>query len=113
MSKPAAVKKGHWTSRVKEVVGTKDARGELNLPLVGGAEHGEFAAFGDDGDGHAVVYGTDTGAARVAVGDLLLEVEDLAVSGLPLYDVRALIQNCKGPVRLKTVKQGKTRGDIF
>ncbi|KAG7273160.1 hypothetical protein CRUP_019327 [Coryphaenoides rupestris] len=114
MSKPAAAKKSHWTSRVKEVVvvATKDARGELDLPLVGGAEHGEFAAFGvvDDDhhhDGHAVVYGgADTGAARVAEGDLLLEVEDLAVSGLPLYDVRNLIQNSEGPVRLKAVRQG-------
>ncbi|KAI3370359.1 hypothetical protein L3Q82_025129, partial [Scortum barcoo] len=101
MSRPAALKKTHWTSRVSECSVGKDARGELNVALRGGAERGEFAYIGRV-DEDAVIYR----AGRLSEGELLLEVENLSISGLPLYDVQTVIRNCKGAVRLKTVRQG-------
>lgn len=103
MSKPAA-KRNHWTSRVSECSVSRDARGALNVPLRGGAEHGEFAYIGRV-DEDAVVYKS----GRLNEGELLLEVENLSISGLPLYDTQTLMKNCKGPVRLKTVRQGMSR----
>uniref|UniRef100_A0A3B4VI22 Membrane associated guanylate kinase, WW and PDZ domain containing 1b n=1 Tax=Seriola dumerili TaxID=41447 RepID=A0A3B4VI22_SERDU len=100
MSKPA-LKKNHWTSRVNECSVSKDARGDLNVPLRGGAENGEFAYIGQLNE-DAVVYKS----GKLNDGELLLEVENLSISGLPLYDVQTVIKNCKGPVRLKTVRQG-------
>ncbi|XP_053171227.1 membrane-associated guanylate kinase, WW and PDZ domain-containing protein 1b isoform X5 [Scomber japonicus] len=100
MSKPA-LKKNHWTSRVNESSVCKDARGDLNVPLNGGAENGEFAYIGQVNE-DVVVYKS----GKLTEGDLLLEVENLSISGLPLYDVQTVIKNCKGPVRLKTVRQG-------
>jgi endothelial cell adhesion protein len=102
MSKPG-IKKSHWTSRVRECALVKDARGELGVPLLGGAENGEFATIGRL-DQDVVVYHT----GKLIEGELLLEVENLSISGLPLYDLHTVIKNCKGPVRLKTVSQGKT-----
>uniref|UniRef100_A0A3Q1J077 Membrane-associated guanylate kinase, WW and PDZ domain-containing protein 1 n=1 Tax=Anabas testudineus TaxID=64144 RepID=A0A3Q1J077_ANATE len=100
MSK-AALKKNHWSSRVTESSVVKDARGDLNVPLLGGAENGEFAYVGQLKE-DVVVYKS----GKLNEGELLLEVENLSISGLPLYDVQTVIKNCKGPVRLKTVKQG-------
>ncbi|XP_040015301.1 membrane-associated guanylate kinase, WW and PDZ domain-containing protein 1b isoform X10 [Xiphias gladius] len=100
MSKPA-LKKSHWTSRVSECAVSKDARGDLSVPLRGGAENGEFAYIGRVGEG-VVVHPS----GKLNEGELLLEVENLSISGLPLYDVQTVIKNCKGPVRLKTVRQG-------
>ncbi|XP_059385361.1 membrane-associated guanylate kinase, WW and PDZ domain-containing protein 1-like isoform X7 [Carassius carassius] len=94
-------KKNHWTTKVNECTVCKDARGELNVQLLGGAENGEFAYIGHV-NGNAVQYRH----GKVSEGELLLEVETLSVSGLPLYDVLTVIKNCKGPVRLKTVRQG-------
>lgn len=103
MAKPVVgMKKSHWSSRVNECAVSKDARGELNVALRGGAQHGEFAYIGPVYN-DAVVYKYGT----LAEGELLLEVENLSISGLPLYDVHTVIKNCKGPVRLKTVRQGK------
>nr|XP_014263509.2 membrane-associated guanylate kinase, WW and PDZ domain-containing protein 1 isoform X22 [Maylandia zebra] len=104
MSKPA-LKKNHWTSRVNEVSVSKDARGELNVPLRGGAENGEFAYIGPLNH-NAVVYKS----GKLGEGELLLEVENLSISGLPLYDIYTVLKNCKGPARFKTVRQGKTKG---
>ncbi|KAF7667880.1 hypothetical protein LDENG_00044290 [Lucifuga dentata] len=101
MSKPAP-KKPHWTSRVNECSVSKDARGELNVPLCGGAENGEFAYIGQLHEDVLIYNG-----GKLTEGELLLEVENLSISGLPLYDVKTVIKNCKGPVRLKTVRQGK------
>lgn len=101
MSKPV-LKKNHWTSRVNECSVAKDARGDLNVPLRGGAENGEFAYIGQVNE-DAVVYKI----GKLNEGELLLEVENLSISGLPLYDVQTVIKNCKGSVRLKTVRQGK------
>uniref|UniRef100_A0AAQ6ANC2 Membrane associated guanylate kinase, WW and PDZ domain containing 1b n=1 Tax=Amphiprion ocellaris TaxID=80972 RepID=A0AAQ6ANC2_AMPOC len=100
MSKPV-LKKNHWTSRVNEVSVSKDARGDLNVALRGGAENGEFAYIGQVNE-DVVLYKSGT----LNEGELLLEVENLSISGLPLYDVQTVIKNCKGPVRLKTVRQG-------
>lgn len=104
MSKPAA-KKNHWTSRVNECSACKDIRGDLNVPLRGGAENGEFAYVGQVNE-DMVVYKS----GKLNEGELLLEVENLSISGLPLYDIQTLIKNCRGPVRLKTVRQGKELG---
>ncbi|TRZ01388.1 hypothetical protein DNTS_003741 [Danionella cerebrum] len=95
-------KKNHWTTRVNECAVSKDARGELNVQLLGGAENGEFAHIG-----HVKESAVQYRHGKVSEGELLLEVETLSVSGLPLYDVLTVIKNCKGPIRLKTVRQGK------
>ncbi|XP_029948647.1 membrane-associated guanylate kinase, WW and PDZ domain-containing protein 1b isoform X2 [Salarias fasciatus] len=100
MSKPA-LKKNHWTSRVSECSVAKDARGDLSVPLRGGAENGEFAYIGPL-YADPLIYQSGT----LNEGELLLEVENLSISGLPLYDVQTVIKNCRGPVRLKTVRQG-------
>ncbi|KAG7478042.1 hypothetical protein MATL_G00076190 [Megalops atlanticus] len=95
-------KKNHWTTRVNECTICKDARGELNVELLGGAEDGEFPYIGQVKE-DTVVYKN----GRLTQGELILEVEGLSVSGLPLYDVLTVMKNCKGPIRLKTVRQGK------
>ncbi|XP_074536367.1 membrane-associated guanylate kinase, WW and PDZ domain-containing protein 1b isoform X4 [Halichoeres trimaculatus] len=100
MSKPV-VKKNHWTSRINECSVFKDARGDLNVSLRGGAENGEFAYIGQVNE-DLVNYKS----GKLNEGELLLEVENLSISGLPLYDVQTVIKNCKGAVRLKTVRQG-------
>uniref|UniRef100_UPI0037E7F566 membrane-associated guanylate kinase, WW and PDZ domain-containing protein 1b isoform X2 n=1 Tax=Semicossyphus pulcher TaxID=241346 RepID=UPI0037E7F566 len=100
MSKPV-LKKNHWTFRINESSVSKDARGDLNVSLRGGAENGEFAYIGQVSE-DVVVYKS----GKLNEGELLLEVENLSISGLPLYDVQTVIKNCKGAVRLKTVRQG-------
>lgn len=107
MSKPA-VRKSHWTARVNECSVVRDARGDLNVPLRGGAEHGEFAHIGPL-PGEPLLFNS----GRLTEGELLLEVENLSVSGLPLYDVHTVIRNCRGPVRLKTVRQGESLVSCF
>lgn len=99
----AALKKNHWTSRVNECSVGKDTRGDLNVSLRGGAENGEFAYIGQVNEN--LVFYRD---GKLNEGELLLEVENLSISGLPLYDVQNLIKNCKSPVKLKTVRPGKS-----
>uniref|UniRef100_A0A8C7V2W9 Membrane-associated guanylate kinase, WW and PDZ domain-containing protein 1 n=1 Tax=Oncorhynchus mykiss TaxID=8022 RepID=A0A8C7V2W9_ONCMY len=94
-------KKNHWTTKVNECAVLKDARGDLNVQLLGGAENGEFAYIGQVNDG-IVVYKN----GKLTEGALILEVENLSISGLPLYDVQTVIKNCSGPIRLRTVRQG-------
>uniref|UniRef100_A0A3P8XPB9 Membrane-associated guanylate kinase, WW and PDZ domain-containing protein 1 n=1 Tax=Esox lucius TaxID=8010 RepID=A0A3P8XPB9_ESOLU len=94
-------KKNHWTTKVNECAVLKDARGELNVPLLGGAENGEFAYVGQVHE-DIVVYKS----GKLTEGELILEVENLSISGLPLYDLQTIIKNCKGPIRFKTVRQG-------
>lgn len=101
MSKPV-LKKNHWTSRVNECSLSRDPGGDLKVPLRGGAENGEFAYIGPVSE-DLVVYKS----GKLTEGELLLEVENLSISGLPLYDIQTVIKNCKGSVRLKTVRQGK------
>uniref|UniRef100_A0A3P9PQ33 Membrane-associated guanylate kinase, WW and PDZ domain-containing protein 1 n=1 Tax=Poecilia reticulata TaxID=8081 RepID=A0A3P9PQ33_POERE len=94
-------KKNHWITKVNECAVIRDENGELNVELHGGAENGEFAYIGQIRE-DAVVYQ----GGKLSEGELLLEVEGLSVSGLPLYDIYTVINCCKGPVRLKTVRQG-------
>ncbi|XP_035376263.1 membrane-associated guanylate kinase, WW and PDZ domain-containing protein 1 isoform X3 [Electrophorus electricus] len=100
MSK-VAQKKSHWTAKVNECAICKDSRGEFNVQLRGGAENGEFAYVGPVNES-VLLYKS----GKLTEGDLLLEVETLSVSGLPLYDVLNILRNFNGPVRLKTVRQG-------
>lgn len=95
-------KKNHWITKVNECAVIRDACGELNVELGGGAENGEFPYIGQIKE-DAVVYHD----GEVHEGELLLEVEGLSVSGLPLYDILTVIKCCDGPVKLKTVRQGK------
>ncbi|XP_061074641.1 membrane-associated guanylate kinase, WW and PDZ domain-containing protein 1b isoform X11 [Conger conger] len=94
-------RKNHWTTRVNECTVSKDALGELNVEFLGGAEDGEFPYIGQVIEDTVLCKN-----GRLTPGELILEVEGLSVSGLPLYDVLTVMKNCKGPVRLKTVKQG-------
>ncbi|XP_034066818.1 membrane-associated guanylate kinase, WW and PDZ domain-containing protein 1-like isoform X9 [Gymnodraco acuticeps] len=94
-------KKNHWITKVNDCLVIRGACGELNVDLCGGAEHGEFAYIGQVRE-DAVVYQD----GKLCEGELLLEVEGLPVSGLPLYDILNVIKFCKDPVRLKTVRQG-------
>ncbi|XP_064160095.1 membrane-associated guanylate kinase, WW and PDZ domain-containing protein 1b isoform X3 [Anguilla rostrata] len=94
-------RKTHWTTRVNECTICKDSHDELNVEFLGGAENGEFPYIGQVNE-DTVLYKN----GRLTPGELILEVEGLSVSGLPLYDVLTVMKNCKGSVRLKTVKQG-------
>lgn len=96
-------KKNHWITKVSECAVIPDACGELHVELRGGAENGEFPFIGQLREDAVVCQD-----GKLGEGELLLEVEGLPVSGLPLYDIIALIKCCQGPVRLKTVRQGKT-----
>lgn len=100
-------KKNHWITKVNECAAIRDACGELNVELRGGAENGEFAYVGHIRE-DAVVYQD----GKLSEGELLLEVDGFSVSGLPLYDIFTVIKCCNGPVRLKTVRQGKSRGKV-
>lgn len=95
-------KKNHWITKVNECAIIRDECGELNVELRGGAEHGEFPYIGQVRE-DAVVYRD----GKLSEGEIILEVEGLPVSGLPLYDIIAVITCSKGPVSLKTVRQGK------
>uniref|UniRef100_A0A8C7SNB2 Membrane associated guanylate kinase, WW and PDZ domain containing 1a n=1 Tax=Oncorhynchus mykiss TaxID=8022 RepID=A0A8C7SNB2_ONCMY len=94
-------KKNHWITKVTECAMIRDARGDLNVELRGGAENGEFPYIGEVRE-DVLVYKN----GQMSEGELLLEVEGLSVSGLPLYDIWTLMKSCKGPLRLKTVRQG-------
>lgn len=98
-------KKNHWITKVNECAVIRDACGELNVELRGGAENGEFAYVGHIREDAAVYQD-----GKLSEGELLLEVDGFSVSGLPLYDIFTVIKCCNGPVRLKTVRQGKSRG---
>lgn len=82
----------------------RDARGDVNVPLQGGAENGEFVYVGRVDPG-SISYDHGT----LTEGELVLEVETLPVSGLPLYDVLSAVKNSKGAVRLRTVRPGRQR----
>ncbi|XP_037130036.1 membrane-associated guanylate kinase, WW and PDZ domain-containing protein 1-like isoform X13 [Syngnathus acus] len=94
-------KKNHWITKVNECVIVRDAYGQLNVELRGGAEHGQFAYIGHVRE-DAVLYQ----GGKLNEGELILEVEGLPVSGLPLYDILTVITCTKGPIIFKTVRQG-------
>uniref|UniRef100_A0A4W5MVZ9 Membrane associated guanylate kinase, WW and PDZ domain containing 1 n=1 Tax=Hucho hucho TaxID=62062 RepID=A0A4W5MVZ9_9TELE len=95
-------KKNHWITKVTECAVIRDARGVLNVELRGGAENGEFPYIGEVRE-DVLVYKN----GQMSEGELLLDVEGLSVSGLPLYDIWTRMKSCKGPLRLKTVRQGR------
>ncbi|KAL0978548.1 hypothetical protein UPYG_G00171980 [Umbra pygmaea] len=94
-------RKNHWSTKVNECAVVKNTRGDLNVPLLGGAENGEFAYVGQVNE-DIVTYKS----GKLTEGELILEVENISISGLPLYDVQKIITNCKDPIRFKTVRQG-------
>lgn len=96
-------KKNHWITKVNECTLVPVACGELNVELRGGAENGEFPYVGQVREDLLFQDG------KLCEGELLLEVDGLAVPGLPLYDIFALVKCCDGPIRMRTVRQGKTR----
>ncbi|XP_076859179.1 membrane-associated guanylate kinase, WW and PDZ domain-containing protein 1-like isoform X4 [Brachyhypopomus gauderio] len=93
-------KKTHWTNKVSECAVCKDGGGALRVQLRGGAQDGEFTYVGEVHEDALYEHG------HLSEGDLLLEVEGLPVSGLPLYDVLTVLKDCGGPVRMKTVRPG-------
>lgn len=101
-------KKSHWTCRLKECLVARDVHGKYNVELSGGAEIGEFPYIGEvDEDNVLYQHG------RLAEGDLILEVGGLLVPGLPLYDILAMMKNCKHNVEFRTVRQGRGCGFIL
>lgn len=96
-------KKNHWITKVNECTLVPDACGELNVELRGGAENGEFPYVGHVREDQLFQEG------KLCEGELLLEVDGLAVPGLPLYDIFALVKCSNGPIRMRAVRQGKTR----
>ncbi|KPP69080.1 membrane-associated guanylate kinase, WW and PDZ domain-containing protein 3-like [Scleropages formosus] len=99
-------KKKHWSSKVQECSVSWGSAGELSsaLEVRGGAELGEFP--------HLVKVRSElllchSGRAPSA-GDVLLEVNGTPVSGLTNRDTLAVIRHFREPVRLKTVKPGKS-----
>ncbi|XP_078275871.1 membrane-associated guanylate kinase, WW and PDZ domain-containing protein 2a isoform X10 [Rhinoraja longicauda] len=96
-------KKSHWTNKVHETLICRDKDGELNLEIKGGAENGLFSYLGEMKQ-NKIIYQV----GKLHSDDLLLEVNDKAVSGLTIRDVLAVIKHCKDPIRLKCVKQGGT-----
>ncbi|XP_060737160.1 membrane-associated guanylate kinase, WW and PDZ domain-containing protein 1 isoform X10 [Tachysurus vachellii] len=93
-------KRKHWSSRVNESSLCRSSNGGLSVELHGGAQSGQFSYITAVTKDVVYQYG------KISEGEILLEVEGLPVSGLPLYDVLALLDNTKDPVRLKTVRQG-------
>ncbi|XP_058244796.1 membrane-associated guanylate kinase, WW and PDZ domain-containing protein 1 isoform X4 [Hemibagrus wyckioides] len=93
-------KRNHWCSRVNESSVRRGSDGEFGVELRGGAQSGHFSYISALTKDVVYQYG------QLSEGDILLEVEGLPVSGLPLYDVLSLLDNTKDPVRLKTVRQG-------
>ncbi|XP_061687482.1 membrane-associated guanylate kinase, WW and PDZ domain-containing protein 1-like isoform X4 [Syngnathoides biaculeatus] len=94
-------KKNHWITKLNECVMVRDAFGELNVELRGGAEYGQFAYIGHVRE-DAVLYQ----GGKLNEGELILEVEGVPVSGLPLYDILTVIACTKGSITLRTVRQG-------
>uniref|UniRef100_A0A8C3IW51 PDZ domain-containing protein n=1 Tax=Chrysemys picta bellii TaxID=8478 RepID=A0A8C3IW51_CHRPI len=102
-------KKNHWSSRVHQCSARRAAGGQPGLPLLGGAEHGQFPYVGtaEEGGPPVLAGGEEAG---LSPGELLLEVQGVRVSGLPRYDVLEVIRSCTEPISVKAVRQGKGGG---
>ncbi|XP_026532420.1 membrane-associated guanylate kinase, WW and PDZ domain-containing protein 1 [Notechis scutatus] len=99
-------KKNHWTAKVHQATVSRNAQGQLGVTVLGGAEYGEFPYVGAaEVEGEAALSG-DNGESKLGEGELLLEVQGVRVSGLPLYDVLEVIRSCKEPIVFKAVRQG-------
>lgn len=99
-------KKNHWTTKVHQCTVSRGAQGELGIPILGGAEYGEFPYVGPVAEPEGEPGG---GEGKLSEGELLLEVQGVRVSGLPRYDVLGVLRSCKDPVTLKAVRQGKPK----
>ncbi|XP_044308019.1 membrane-associated guanylate kinase, WW and PDZ domain-containing protein 1 isoform X14 [Varanus komodoensis] len=102
-------KKNHWTTKVHQCTVSRNAQGQLGVTILGGAEYGEFPYVGataaaTDSEGEAAPG--SGGDGKLGEGELLLEVQGIRVSGLPLYDVLGVIRSCKDPIVFKAVRQG-------
>ncbi|TFK11568.1 translocation protein SEC62 [Platysternon megacephalum] len=101
-------KKNHWSSRVHQCSARRaGGGGQPGLPLLGGAEHGQFPYVGteeEEGGGPPVLAAGE--GAGLSPGELLLEVQGVRVSGLPRYDVLEVIRSCTEPISVKAVRQG-------
>uniref|UniRef100_A0A674JP67 PDZ domain-containing protein n=1 Tax=Terrapene triunguis TaxID=2587831 RepID=A0A674JP67_9SAUR len=102
-------KKNHWSSRVHQCSARRAAGGRPGLPLLGGAEHGQFPYVGAAEEGGPPVLAGGE-AAGLSPGELLLEVQGVRVSGLPRYDVLEVIRSCAEPISVTAVRQGKGGG---
>ncbi|XP_060095473.1 membrane-associated guanylate kinase, WW and PDZ domain-containing protein 1 isoform X27 [Heteronotia binoei] len=96
-------KKNHWTTKVHQCAVSRGTHGELGIPILGGAEYGEFPYVGPVAVPEGEAGG---GEGQLSEGELLLEVQGVRVSGLPRYDVLGVIRSCKDPVTFKAVRQG-------
>uniref|UniRef100_A0A8C5SXW9 PDZ domain-containing protein n=1 Tax=Laticauda laticaudata TaxID=8630 RepID=A0A8C5SXW9_LATLA len=100
-------KKNHWTAKVHQATVSRNAQGQLGVTVLGGAEYGEFPYVGAaEVEGEAALPG-DNGEGKLGEGELLLEVQGVRVSGLPLDDVLEVIRSCKEPIVFKAVRQGE------
>ncbi|XP_053456530.1 membrane-associated guanylate kinase, WW and PDZ domain-containing protein 1 isoform X2 [Nycticebus coucang] len=99
-------KKNHWTSRVHECTVRRGPQGELGVTVLGGAENGEFPYVRAVATVEAAGLPGGGEGQRLGEGELLLEVQGIRVSGLPLYDVLGVIDSCKEAVTFKAVRQG-------
>ncbi|XP_054831174.1 membrane-associated guanylate kinase, WW and PDZ domain-containing protein 1 isoform X13 [Eublepharis macularius] len=101
-------KKNHWTTKVHQCTVSRGAHGQLGVPILGGAEHGEFPYVGPvaDTEGETALPASGDSEGKLSEGELLLEVQGIRVSGLPRYDVLGVIRSCKDPVTVKAVRQG-------
>jgi len=86
----------HWSTRVRERALWRDSAGRLPVELSGGSDTGRFTWIRP--------------LASHTYEDVLLEVEDLPVSGRPLCDVLHLLTHCGDPIRIRTVKAGAVGG---
>lgn len=96
-------KKNHWTSRVHQCAVSRGSGGELRLPVLGGAEYGEFLYLGEVEDSLL----SCSGDGKLQGGELLLEVAGVPVSGLPRYDVLDMVRICGEQVPITAVRQGR------
>ncbi|XP_030061078.1 membrane-associated guanylate kinase, WW and PDZ domain-containing protein 1 isoform X16 [Microcaecilia unicolor] len=94
-------KKTHWTTKVHQCLVSRGSEGELSLPVLGGAEHGQFPYLGPVED--ETLHFND---GKLVGGELILEVAGTPVSGLPRYDVLEVVKNSKEPIPIKAVRQG-------
>ncbi|KAM7169392.1 membrane-associated guanylate kinase, WW and PDZ domain-containing protein 1 [Macrochelys suwanniensis] len=106
-------KKNHWSSRVHRCAARRAAGGQPGLPLLGGAEHGQFPYVGaaaeaaeEEREGGGPPVLAAGGGGGLSPGELLLEVQGVRVSGLPRCDVLEVIRGCTEPISVTAVRQG-------
>ncbi|XP_075794649.1 membrane-associated guanylate kinase, WW and PDZ domain-containing protein 1 isoform X22 [Pelodiscus sinensis] len=99
----ALQRKSHWSGRLHQCAASRAAGGRPGLPLLGGAEHGQFPYVGAPEEGGEPVLAA---GGELSPGELLLEVQGVRVSGLPRYDVLELLRGGPEPIALAAVRPG-------